>query len=50
MLRLERLLPLVRRKVAMLRAFAVGFEKVLKSCLLVVEALPGLIEIFLHSC
>ena len=34
----------------MLRAFAVGFEKVLKSCLLVVEALPGLIEIFLHSC
>ena len=28
----------------MLRAFTVGFEKVLKSCLLLLAALPGLID------
>ena len=28
----------------MLRAFTVGFEKVLKSCLLLPTALPGLID------
>ena len=28
----------------MLRAFTVGFEKALKSCLLLLTALPGLID------
>ena len=37
----ERLPRLVRRKVAMLCAFTVGFEKVLKSCLLLIVSLPG---------
>ena len=35
---------IVRKKVAVLRAFTVGFEKVLKSCLLLPTALPGLID------
>ena len=30
----------------MLHAFTVGFEKVLKNCLLLLAALPGLIGIF----
>ena len=38
------------RKVAMLRAFTVGFEKILKSCLSLLAALPGLIDTLLHSC
>ena len=33
---------LVRRKVAILHIFTIGFEKVLKSCLLLLAALPGL--------
>ena len=32
----------------MLSAFTVGFEKVLKSCLLLLAALPGLIDTSLH--
>ena len=36
----------MRRKVAVLRVFTVGFEKVLKSCLLLVAASTGLIEFF----
>ena len=44
----ERLPRLVRRKVAMLRTFTVGFEKVLKSCLLLLAALSGLIDTPLH--
>ena len=34
----------------MFRGFTVGFEKVLKSCLLLLAALPGLIDTVLHSC
>ena len=40
----EPLPRLVSRKAAMLRAFTVGFEKVLKSCLLFLTALPDLID------
>ena len=40
----ERLSSLVRGNVAMLCAFTVGFEKALKSCLLLFTALPGLID------
>ena len=43
-------LPRLLRKIAMLGAFTVGFEKVLMSCLLLVAALPGLIDTLLHSC
>ena len=46
----ERLLRLVRRKVAMLRAFTVDFQKVLKSCLLLLAAFAGLIDTLLHRC
>ena len=46
----ERLPRLMRRKVAMLRAFFVHFKNVYKSCLLLFVALPGLIDIFLNSC
>ena len=49
-LRFERLPRLVRRKVAMLRDFTVGFEKVLKSCLLLLAAFPGLTDTLLPSC
>ena len=34
----------MRRKVANLRDFTVSFEKVIKSCLLILAALVGLIE------
>ena len=34
----------------MLRAFTVGFQKDYKSCLLLLVALPGLIDTLLHSC
>ena len=47
---LQLLARLVKRKVAMLRAFRVGFEKVLNGSLLLFGALLGVIEIFLHSC
>ena len=46
----EQLPGLVRRKVALLRAFTVGFEKVLRSYLLLLMALPGLIYTLLPSC
>ena len=42
----ERFPMLVRRKVAMLCAVTVVFEKVIKSCLLLPAALPGLINTF----
>ena len=45
----ERLPRLARRKVVMLGAFTVGFKKVLKSYLLLLEALQGLIDTLLHS-
>ena len=45
----ERLPRLVRKKVAMLCAFSVSFEKVSKSCLLILAALPGLIGALLNS-
>ena len=38
------------RKVAMLGAFTVGFEKPSESCLLLLVALLGLIDTPLHSC
>ena len=37
---------LVRKKVAMLRAFTVDFLESFKSCLLFLVALPGLIDTF----
>ena len=40
----------VRRKVAMLRAFTVGFFRKFKSCLLLLVALPCLTDTLLHSC
>ena len=46
----EQPLRLVRRKVAILRAFTVGFQKALKRCLLLLVAFPGLIDFLLHSC
>ena len=46
----EQLLRLIRRKIAMLCTFAVGFEKVPKSCLVLLAALPGLVNTLLHSC
>ena len=45
----ERLPRLARRKVAMLRTFIVGFLESFKSCLLLLVALPGLIDT-LHIC
>ena len=44
-----RLLRLVRRKVAMLRAFTVGLLESFKSCPLFLGALPGLMTL-LRSC
>ena len=35
---------MVRKKLAVLRAFTVGFEKVVKSCLLLLAALPCLMD------
>ena len=46
----ERLPRLVRTKVAMFRAFTVGFKKVSKSCLFLLAVLPGLIDTLLYSC
>ena len=43
----ERLVKLLRRKVAMLLAFTVGFRK-FKSCLLLLMGLPGLIDTLSH--
>ena len=40
----QRFLMLVSRKVAMLRAFTVGFEKASKICLVLLVALPSLID------
>ena len=40
----ERLPRLVRVKIAMFRAFTVGFLESFKSCLLLLVALPGLID------
>ena len=40
----KRLPRLVRRKVAILRAFTVGFEKFIKSCLFLLTTLRGLID------
>ena len=34
----------------MLRAFTLGFERVFKTCLLLLEAFSGLIGILLQSC
>ena len=34
----------------MLCAFIIGFEKIWKSCLLLLEALPGLVDNPLRSC
>ena len=34
----------------MLRDFTVGFEKVLKSCLLLLAAFPGLTDTLLPTC
>ena len=34
----------------MLRVFTVGFQKVYKSCLLLLMALPGLIDTLLNKC
>ena len=45
-----RLPKLVKRKVAMLSVFTVGFLGVYESCLLFLAALPGLIDTLLHSC
>ena len=46
----ERLPRLVGRKVAMLRAFAVGLLEIFRSCLSLLVAMPGLIDTLLHSC
>ena len=46
----DRLQRLVRKKVAMICAFTVGFEKVLKELIFLLVALSGLIDTLLHSC
>ena len=40
----------MRRKVAVLRVFTVGFERVFKSFLLLLTALLGLIDTLLQIC
>ena len=49
-LRSERLPRLVRRKLAVLHAFNVGFQKVCQGCILLLVALLGLINIPFQNC
>ena len=49
-LRSERLPRLVKRKLAVLHAFNVGFQKVCQGCILLLVALLGLINILFQNC